>query len=88
MTATRNEIVQKVRAAVADIRPIPENVSDEDFATASLTEDYSFDSLDLINVLFNIEEEFGIKFDEEKIDSETLVNIKDLCSYIEAEIDS
>lgn len=88
MTATRSEIVQKVRAAAADIRPIPEDVSDEAFATASLTDDYSFDSLDLINILFSIEEEFGITFDEEKIDSETLVNIKDLCGYIEAEIDN
>ena len=86
MTATRSEIVQKVRAAAAEIRPIPDNVSNEAFATASLTDDYNFDSLDLIKILFKIEEDFEIKFDEEKVDSETLVNIEDLCRYIETQV--
>jgi len=86
VTATRSEIVQKVRAAAAEIRPIPDNVSNEAFATASLTDDYNFDSLDLIKILFKIEEDFEIKFDEEKVDSETLVNIEDLCRYIETQV--
>ena len=86
MTATRSEIVQKVRAAAAEIRPIPDNVSNEAFATARLTDDYNFDSLDLIKILFKIEEDFEIKFDEEKVDTETLVNIEDLCRYIETQV--
>jgi len=47
----------------------------------SLTEDLDADSLDAVEIIMNIEEEFDIKIPDDKI--ETVKTINDIISYLE-----
>jgi acyl carrier protein len=51
-------------------------------ATASFTDDLNADSLDLVELIMSIEEEFGIEISDE--DAEALVKVSDALEYLRA----
>jgi acyl carrier protein len=55
---------------------------DEVVPKASLVDDLGADSLDLVELVMTMEEEFDIEISDE--DAETLVTIQDAINYIEA----
>jgi len=55
---------------------------DEVVPKASLVDDLGADSLDLVELVMTMEEEFDIEISDE--DAENLVTIQDAISYIEA----
>jgi acyl carrier protein len=70
-----DQITEKVFAAIADVKRIPpESVS----AEQSLTDDLGFDSMDTINLLFNLEEAFHISIPEEN--AKALRKVSDIVS--------
>jgi acyl carrier protein len=73
-----DSITEKVIAAIADVKRIPpESVS----AEQSLT-DLGFDSLDTINLLFNLEETFHVSIPEDT--GRALRNVSDIVSGLRA----
>ena len=59
------------------------NVEEESITTeSSFKEDLKADSLDLIEMIMAMEEEFGLEIPSE--DGEGLVTVKELMSYIES----
>ena len=59
------------------------DVSDvENLMSKNLFEDIGFDSLDFINLLFQVEEKFKFKIPEPDIDGKNLVNVGTLGAYI------
>ncbi|MCR8969003.1 acyl carrier protein [Facklamia sp. 7083-14-GEN3] len=71
------EIFEKVKALLVEHFDL-----NEDQVTENLTfEDLGADSLDMVEFVMGIEEEFDVEFEDEKI--ENLSDIKDAVSYID-----
>lgn len=68
---------EKIKAIVVDQL----NISDEDMITMDTTlEDLGADSLDMVEVIMAIEDEFDVQIKDE--DLESLKSVKDLIDYI------
>lgn len=76
------EIFEKLKEIIADQLEI------EDLETikpeTSIMEDLEADSLDAVEVMMAIEDEFDIEIPEE--DAENFKNIKDIADYVESKI--
>nr|WP_314278415.1 acyl carrier protein [uncultured Peptostreptococcus sp.] len=59
------------------------NIDDSDFITmdTNLQEDLDADSLDAVEIIMNIEEEFDIKVDDDEL--ENIKTIGDIVKYVE-----
>lgn len=64
-------IVDRLDVDEADITP-----------TASIKDDFGADSLDIVELIMEIEDEFGIEISDE--DAEKLVTVEDAVKYIDA----
>lgn len=71
-------MIEKIVAIVADKMRID---ADKIAVDADLVEDLGANSIDVVEVIMAIEEEFNIQFDEE--DAADMKTINDLVSYIE-----
>ncbi len=71
--------MEKVREIVADQLGVD---IDEVTAEASFIDDLGADSLDTVELVMALEEEFGIEIPDE--DAEKISTVKDAISYIEA----
>lgn len=61
--ADRNEVAGKIRSILHEQKTLPDESLEE--GSQSL-EELGFDSLDALNIIFAIEEEFGISVDDEE----------------------
>lgn len=52
--------------------------------TSSIIDEVGFDSLQMINFILRIEDEFGIEIDFEEFDMENLKSIKDFSNFIDS----
>ena len=76
---TNEEIFQKIQALVAEQFALnPEEVT----AETSFEENLGADSVDLVELVMALEEEFGLSIEEE--DAAELKTVKDIVDYIEA----
>jgi acyl carrier protein len=64
---TRAEVAEKLFAILCESGRKAKSFPREALETAVLTRDLGLDSLDLINTLFRIEEEFGVNIPEEDL---------------------
>lgn len=76
-TMTREEIVGKVRKVIASQLEVEEEKVTPD---ASIIDDLGADSLDIVEVVMSLEEEFGIEIPDE--DAEKLSRVKHVVEYI------
>ena len=83
--ADAKQITAFLREAVGELasRQIPED--DEAFRSADLLQDIGCDSLDLINLLFRIEQRYKIKIPEPDIDEQGLTRVGRLADYLAAQ---
>ena len=70
---------ERIRSIIADQLGV-DNVGDLTLET-SLKEDLDADSLDAVEVIMALEDEFGIEIPDE--DAENMKTIGDICQYIE-----
>lgn len=77
-----NTIFNKVKAIIADVMNVE---ADEISEETSFTEDLSADSLDLAEIVMEIEEEFLITIDEDSL--ENIKTVKDAVEAIGDAID-
>jgi acyl carrier protein len=74
-------VLDDIKKIIVDIKDIPE----EDIKLeSSFTEDLDADSLDMVEMLMQLEEKYNIHVPEE--DAEKIKIVEDLVNYIEARI--
>jgi len=73
---TKEEIYEKVKAIIAEQL----NISKDSINYESNLEKLGADSLDLVEIAMNLEEEFKVEINDE--DASKLVTVKDLVDYI------
>ena len=74
----KEEIFDKLKELVVDQLGVEE---DEVTMEASMQDDLGADSLDLVNLVMSVEEEFGVKVADE--DLENIKTVGDIVNYIE-----
>ena len=72
-------VFEKVKSIVADQLDVEE---EKVTAEASITEDLGDDSLDVVDLVMSIEEEFDIEIPDEAV--ENIKTVGDIVSYIES----
>ena len=75
----KEEIFDKLKELVVDQLGVEE---DEVTMEASMQDDLGADSLDLVDLVMSVEEEFGVKVADE--DLENIKAVGDIVNYIEA----
>ena len=73
-----SEIADRVKAIIVDKLGVDEGQVTE---TAAFTTDLGADSLDLVEIVMTLEEEFDVKIDDSEI--ENLKKVGDIITYIE-----
>ncbi|WP_442955774.1 acyl carrier protein [Paenibacillus sp. y28] len=76
-------IQQKVIDIISEIKNEPELAGTLN-ASSDLLNDGGLDSLQLINFILRVEDEFGIEIDFEQFDMEHLNSIDTFCTFIQA----
>ena len=74
-----NMVFEKVKSIVADQLDVEE---EKVTAEASITEDLGADSLDVVDLVMSIEEEFDIEIPDDAV--ENIKTVGDIVSYIES----
>ena len=73
-------MLEKLTAIIADTLSVEEDIIKEE---TSLKEDLDADSLDFVELVMNIEENFGVCIDEE--DTAKIKTVQDILDYLKAQ---
>lgn len=73
----RNEVFEKLKGILADKLTVEESIIEP---TSNIIEDLEADSLDIVDMLMEIESEFGVTIPDDKI--EDLKTVSDVIDYI------
>ena len=72
-------VFDRLKEIICDEMEIP---YDEFTLESNIREDFDLDSLDMVDIIMDIEDEFGVEISEDTIDG--LVTVKDVVEFIEA----
>ena len=86
MKNNKVDIVNKLSELFSTNNSSNQSIDIDTFSSSDLVTDLGYDSLDLINFFFQIEEEFGVIITEEEIESCGLSKIENLAKMIEAKL--
>ena len=78
MAASREEVFERVKSVLSEQLGVDENEVTEE---ASFQEDLDADSLDLVELIMSLEEEFGTEISDE--DAEKIRTVQDAADYID-----
>jgi acyl carrier protein len=76
MTIERSETASKINSIIAEKL----NMDVHSINAQSTLQDLGADSLDMVDIIMKIEEEFGIEINDE--DAEKLHNVQDVINYV------
>lgn len=86
MKKNKLDIVNKLSELFSTNSSSNQSIDIDTFSSSDLVTDLGYDSLDLINFFFQIEEEFGVIITEEEIESCGLSKIENLAKIIETKL--
>ena len=86
MKKNKLDIVNKLSELFSTNSSSNQSIDIDTFSSSDLVTDLGYDSLDLINFFFQIEEEFGVIITEEEIESCGLSKIENLAKIIESKL--
>ena len=86
MKKNKVDIVNKISELFSTSGSSNQSIDIDTFSSSDLVTDLGYDSLDLINFFFQIEEEFGVIITEEEIESCGLSKIENLAKIIEVKL--
>jgi acyl carrier protein len=86
MKKNKVDIVNKLSELFSTSGSSNQSIDIDTFSSSDLVTDLGYDSLDLINFFFQIEEEFGVIITEEEIESCGLSKIENLAKIIEVKL--
>lgn len=86
MKKNKVDIVNKLSELFSTNSSSNQSIDIDTFSSSDLVTDLGYDSLDLINFFFQIEEEFGVIITEEEIESCGLSKIENLAKIIETKL--
>ncbi len=86
MKKNKVDIVNKLSELFSTASSSNQSIDIDTFSSSDLVTDLGYDSLDLINFFFQIEEEFGVIITEEEIESCGLSKIENLAKIIEVKL--
>ena len=86
MKKNKVDIVNKLSELFSTTSSNHQSIDIDTFSSSDLVTDLGYDSLDLINFFFQIEEEFGVIITEEEIESCGLSKIENLAKIIEVKL--
>ena len=86
MKKNKVDIVNKISELFSTTSSSNQSIDIDTFSSSDLVTDLGYDSLDLINFFFQIEEEFGVIITEEEIESCGLSKIENLAKIIETKL--
>ena len=72
-------VFDRLKEVICEEMEIPK---DEFTMDANIREDFDLDSLDMVDIIMDIEDEFGVEIAEDALES--LITVKDVVDYIEA----
>ena len=81
MSMSKEDILAKLKPIIAEQLGVDESEVKED---ASFTEDLNADSLDLVELIMSLEEQFKLQISDE--DAEKITTVKDAVEYIDNKV--
>ncbi len=76
-------VLEKVKSAIADQLGLD---VEEVKPTSNLVVDLNADSLDIVQLLMEIEVEYGIEFDDSSVEVKNIKTVQDVVTFIESKI--
>ncbi len=76
-------VLEKVKSAIADQLGLD---VEEVKPTSNLVVDLNADSLDIVQLLMEIEVEYGIEFDDSSVEVKNIKTVQDVVAFIESKI--
>jgi len=80
----RDEIIEKLRAEIRQAAPSEADVDWDGVTAETAIESLGFDSLSILDLIYDVQQAFGITFDAEKLTDVRTVG--DLADFLEAEL--